>query len=60
MRPDCGGNVPKCAVQSSSVLLQALLRLTSIVNLELFLSTLSDNYFEIGLSGKQRKTTTSY
>jgi len=52
--------VPKFVLHSVSVLLQELIRLPSIVNLGVFLRKFSDNYFQLGLREKQRKTTTSY
>jgi len=52
MRRDCGRSVPNFAFQSVSVLLQELIRLPSIVNLEVFIRKFSDNYFQLGLREK--------
>jgi hypothetical protein len=57
MRRDCGRCVPKFTFQSVSVLLQELIRLPSIVNLEVFLRKFSDNYFQLGLREKQLQAT---
>jgi len=57
MRRDCGRSVPKFAFQSVSFLLQELIRLPSIVNLEVFLRKFSDNYFQFGLREKQLQAT---